>query len=433
MGVIIMKKASCISLLFIMIVFVLTTATSSFFASAENTSTEPKYYFEDFVNAGKDTGYSENHSVKEDDPHYGWRIGRFRIDGYTRHIDNDGTPVFLKTVGDTVKLWFELEQDITKLNNNESLTVNNDKNGFDEYFGVEKTDFGRGTLIIRKTDYQNHTETYPPYVDYLAGVSVGAATEIQLCEEGDYEVALDYEIRKDNFDIFGWNPFPSYYNYRIYFKFSVRNGNCMVYPFDIATKAELTNGSITSNGFYLDLANSRNLSIDIKKEIRLNGAEGLTEDTRFNKPAKDHEEFTEEGIYTITAKNEYTGQTTTKIIYVGTDSILKAYAATGGTKSIDEIERLVANGATIADDGTIVLKNGEKVPRANESESEQIGDYSAYSKDNDTETIDNNHRSHSKKALTAIIVIVIILVIIPYFCRKSNNKSHDETNGENTK
>ena len=42
----------------------------------------------------------------------------------------------------------------------------------------------------------------------------------EACEEGDYEVALNYEVRKDNVDIFGWNPFPSYYNYRIFFRFS---------------------------------------------------------------------------------------------------------------------------------------------------------------------------------------------------------------------
>ena len=93
--------------------------------------------------------------------------------------------------------------------------------------------------------------------------------EVKLCEEGDYEVALDYELRKNNLDLFGWNPFPSYNDYRIFFRFSVRNGNCMVYPFDVVTGAELTNSSITENGFYLDLAKSRYLNIDIKKERKL--------------------------------------------------------------------------------------------------------------------------------------------------------------------
>lgn len=164
-------------------------------------------------------------------------------------------------------------------------------------------------------------------------------------------------------NIFGWNPLPTYNDYRIFFRFSVRNGNCMVYPFDVATGAELTNSSITENGFYLDLARSRYLNIDIKKEIRRTGAEGLTEDTRFNKPAKDGEVYTDEGIYTITVSNLYTNQTTTKIIYVGTDSVLKAHVVTG--LSIGDIESQLAVGASIADDGTLIPAPDETRRRSN--------------------------------------------------------------------
>ena len=105
------------------------------------------------------------------------------------------------------------------------------------------------------------------YKDYLAAKArQKAAVEVNLCEEGDYEVALDYEVRKNRIDVFGWNPLPSDNDYRIFFRFSVRNGNCMVYPFDVDTGEELTNSAITENGFYLDLAKSRYLNIDIKKE-----------------------------------------------------------------------------------------------------------------------------------------------------------------------
>lgn len=106
--------------------------------------------------------------------------------------------------------------------------------------------------------------------------------------------------------------------------------------FDVVTGAELTNSSITENGFYLDLAKSRYLNIDIKKEACKEGAEGLTEDVRFNKPAKDGEQYTDEGIYTITVSNVYTNQTTTKVIYVGTDDVLKAHVTTG--LSIADVE-----------------------------------------------------------------------------------------------
>lgn len=72
------------------------------------------------------------------------------------------------------------------------------------------------------------------------------------------------------------------------------------------------------------------------KEVRKEGAEGLTEDVRFNKPAKDGEQYTDEGIYTITVSNVYTNQTTTKVIYVGTDDVLKARVTTG--LSITDVE-----------------------------------------------------------------------------------------------
>ena len=144
----------------------------------------------------------------------------------------------------------------------------------------------------------------------------------------------------------------NYTNYRISFRFSVRNGNCMVYPFDVKTKEELTNTSITPNGFYLDLAKSRYLDINIKKEVLKEGAEGLSEDVRFNAPAKDGNKDTSEGIYTISVKNKYTDQQTEKKIYVGDDNLLKAYMTTG--LSIREIQNQVKNGAEINDDGTIV-------------------------------------------------------------------------------
>ena len=109
----------------------------------------------------------------------------------------------------------------------------------------------------------------------------------------------------------------------------------MVYPFDVVTGAELTNTSVTENGFYLDLARSRYLDPYVKKETLSEGANGLVADTRFNRPARDGESYTDEGIYTITATNQYTNQTTQKIIYVGTNDILSNYVSSG--MSVDEI------------------------------------------------------------------------------------------------
>jgi len=323
-------------------------------AFAEEAKTERYTWGKEYlVNAGKDNGYSEENALDKDDPHWDWNLGEFYVEGYTRQTKgDDGTILFLKNVGDTVTLWFSLEQDINCLNGNEKLTISEDKDGWDKALGVDQQNFGRGMLIVKHTDYQNKT-TVSTYHDFLAAnATTTADTTVDVFEEGDYEIALDYEVKKAPLDIFGWKPFPSYYNYRVTFKFSVRNGNCMVFPFDVKTRAELTNESVTENGFYLDLAKSRYLDIDIKKENLKDGADGLVEDVRFNKPAKDGNEYTDEGIYTITVSNRYTNRETTKVIYVGTNDILKAYVVTG--LSIREIEDQLAAGATIAADGTII-------------------------------------------------------------------------------
>lgn len=146
---------------------------------------------------------------------------------------------------------------------------------------------------------------------------------------------------------------PEYANYKIDFYFEVRNGNCMVFPFDLATGSELANEAYAPNGFYLDLAKSRYLDINVKKEVLTEGANGLVEDTRFNKPAKDGDEYTEEGIYTITASNPSTGQETIKKIYVGNNPVLKCYAVTG--LSIETIGARLAEGDIIDDDGVLVV------------------------------------------------------------------------------
>lgn len=291
-------------------------------------------------------GYFGEELIDKDDAHYGWELGNFFVSGYTDKVANaDENVVFLKNVGDKVTLWFKLNQNINGLNGKENLSITADTEGYDQYFETPKMDFGRGVLIIRYTDYNNVKSEPTIYTNYLeANVSVGADTKVQLFEEGDYEVALDYEITSDELiDKIG--------HYRIFFKFSVRNGNCMFYPFDVQTGSELTDGSMTENGFRLDLAKSRYLKINLKREMPKDSADGLVEDTRFNGPARDGDEYTDEGIYTITANNEYTGESTTKKIYVGTNSILWAHMVTG--KPISEITSLVADGATILDDGTI--------------------------------------------------------------------------------
>ena len=293
-----------------------------------NLGIQVHYFSKEPVNAGTDNGYSKTNIIGKGDKHYNWSMGEFFMSGFTevknRTSDN---PVFLKTVDDAVTLWFDLKQDVDALNGNKSLSIARDTNGYDQYFGTpEDKDFGRGMLIVRMTDYQNKKHDSQFYKDYLVATGVtGANTNVIFHEEGDYEVALDYEIV--NSDIRSITN--KYDNYRIYFKFSVRNGNCMIFPRDAKTNAELQNSSIAENGFYLDLAKSRYLNINVTRTEIVSSYSGVSEDIRFSKPASDGDKYTSPGIYTIKVSNEYTGESITKTIFVGSKELLDEYVANG--------------------------------------------------------------------------------------------------------
>ena len=356
-------------------------------------------------------GYSGSSEIEKKDIHYNWDIGQFFVGGFTDKVkEPDGNVVFLKNVGDKVTLWFNLKQNINELNGDKDLKITDDTEGYDQYFETERTDFGKGTLIIRYTDYNNNSSEPQVYKNYLeANTSVGADTKVQLFEEGDYEVALDYEVTSDQFiDKVG--------HYRIFFTFSVRNGNCMVYPLDVSTGSELTNSSMTENGFMLDLAKSRYLQINVKREVLTDSADGLVEDTRSNAPARDGEKYTEEGIYTITATNQYTNQKTTKKIYVGTNNLMKAVMTSG--LSIEEINKLISEGATIDDEGTLTL--------AEESEVVDSSDRTISSSEN-TEKATN--KAFDFKYLIAVVgalLVVSLIVGVKHKKKKSIAEEVDE-------
>lgn len=335
--------------------------------SNSNGSKDNKYYYDKVVNTGLDNGYSESNSIKEGDPHFGWKLGRFVVSGFTSRAGDD-VPVFLKNSGDQVELSFQLNQNIDSLNGDDKRKISGDGNGYDEYFGIPKTDFGHGTLITKHTDYQNASTEPTVSTEYLSSIEVGANTHIDMYEEGDYEVALDYEIESP-----GLLPFrPAYNNYRIFFKFKVRNSNTMMFLFDTATNNELFNGSVTSSGFRIDMAGSHYLDVSVKREVLDSTGDGLTEDVRFNKTATDGAVFEDEGIYTVTVKNPNTGEeATTKRIYVGTNDAMKASVANNMT--LAEAQRQIAEGATVADDGTLKRASKKTDTAANESSGENGG------------------------------------------------------------
>lgn len=305
-------------------------------------------------------GYSGEKEINNKDPHFGWDIGQFFMGGYTDcEKDSDGAMLFLKNNGDKLSLWFELQQDINKCYENSAIKVIKDNEGSDTYFGVpgganETLDFGRGALIIRKTNPDGTIDKPQIFTNYLeASASVDSVTKVDLLEEGDYEVALDYAMKFDKTKILGRSILPETAKYRIFFKLKVRNGNSMVFLMDTMTGSEISSGSVTENGFRIDFANSQYLKVNVKRDVLKEGYNGPIWDTRFNSSASDGDIFTDEGVYTITVTNQYNGAITEKQVYVGSDSILKAYMVTG--LDISDIRERMALGATIDKNGNITL------------------------------------------------------------------------------
>ena len=331
----------------------------------DKSSNSQIYYFGDAVACGKDNGYIPSSTIKSKDPHYGWELGKFYVSGYTgkyvgtQNSYNKMLTTFTKNVGDTVEFGFRLDQNINKLNGKSGLSISEDRKLVQDCWIQEpyfKADFKKGLLMIVHTDYLGNKKIVK-YVDFLNGKKQGANTTVELFEEGDYRVILCYEIYLKtglNFITDLINPDGSYYNYRMEECFSIRNGNCMVYPFEVDTDRELTNECLTKRGFRIDLANSRYLNVTVKKEILNDSGDDLVLDTRFNKDVADGTVFTEEGKYTITVYNPTTGAKTEKVIYVGKNKLMKANAVTG--KSISEINALIEDGYRITNKGELKPK-----------------------------------------------------------------------------
>ena len=402
----------------------------------------------------KSEGYQGAAAMDNDDPHFGWEIGQFFVGGFTDYEDDtEGNPIFLKNNGDRLSLWFELQQDINKCYGNSSIKVIADTQGSDAHFEVpggvnETTDFGRGALIVRKTNPDGTKGTPQIYTNYLeASASTDAVTKVDLLEEGDYEVALDYAVKFDKTHILGKSILPETAKYKIFFEFSVRNGNSMIFLFDTDNGSELSSGSFTENGFRIDYANSQYLRVNVKREVLKDGFDGLTEDTRFNSVATDGDVFTDEGVYTITVTNRDLENVdpTVKRVYVGTDNILKAYMV--NNMSISEIKEMLALGATITDEGiiippepepeTVVETEAEVQESADEAETsmevataesdeETAPDNSAQDKsltENDRTESAVEERAQEKSSAPIIpISIVAVVIVAGVFFLKSRKK-----------
>ncbi len=271
------------------------------------------------VNAGN-KGYSEDKEITGNDPHFGWSLGRFMMSGFTEVSESEGMPIFVKTVGDNLTLWFDLDQDIDKLNGNKNLKIAKDTDGYDQRLNIQKVNMGRGALFLKHIDHRNSDSAPITYLDYLSAKESGVAnTRVEIKEEGTYEVVLDYEI--DDADL--THLLSKINNYRIAFRFVVKNGSAMFYIFDTGSGDELEDYSRTADGFKIDLANSHSLKVNVIRYALNQAANGL--DVRSSGPASDGDTFDRTGYYEISVTNTETKMVNTKHIFVGSKGDLAEF------------------------------------------------------------------------------------------------------------
>ena len=347
--------------------------------------------------ADKYEGYSQPVPIKDDgDPHYGWEIGEFFVGGYT---EMKGTNTFIKETGDRVSLWFNLKQDINNCNNKDGIYVVSDENGYDQELETERTYFGKGALIIKKTNSDGTKEKPVIYTNFLeASASPDADIKVSLFEEGDYQVTLDYELKYDKTKIplVDFSVFPEKARYKISFSFSIRNGNTIVFFKDVGNNdSELTTGSCTENEIKVDYAKSKYLKVYYERST-LNGN---VFDVRKNTVVSDGDVFKDEGVYKFTITNETTGQTTEKILCIGNEELLQKYY------------QFLANGY-VNDDNNTPEEAPVNIPEKSESDTTkpQVTNINIY---------------------ITIIPIVIVLASIGFFVKNRNKKIIEKGNKEN--
>lgn len=199
----------------IMIVFSMLFSFGLPFCSFASDITDT-YYIGKAVNSGDGDGYSKVNLINTEDVHYGWDIGKFYIGGFSDIKSEGGHPAFISSGG--VTLNFTLEENIDKLNGQENLSIAEDKKGHHKDFGINETNFGRGTLIVKYTDPQEKVSIPILHTDYLTTIKMNENSKVAYLDEGKYEVSFNYRV-KDASNLLGL--FPSYNDYSINFQFYV--------------------------------------------------------------------------------------------------------------------------------------------------------------------------------------------------------------------
>ena len=400
-----------------------------------------------------DSGFSTTITLGKNDPHFGWNLGGFYAGGYTTVKMDGDTPVLLKNVGDEISVWFELADglNIDKLNGKSGVIINSQSKASDNYFGLKNTDFGKGMFIIRKTDADNKKEEPVKHRDFIASmVSVNSDKPIYTYEEGDYEAVLDYQIKQpEGKNVLGKEQY-GYFDYQIKFEFKVRNGDCNGFLFEVDSsgnrKGEILNNAHVSDGFMIDLAKSRYLNVEIKRDILTKNGDFYSRDTRSNQVSESGKIYKEPGIYTITVKNDYVENPTVKVVYVGDDPLLKAFVDAGysvekmvdtnlSKVDVDEMGRLISvETKKVIEETTKAPEVVETKPDENVTEAESKADETVKKNQATKSTKDKKSTNIVGKVILVIVVVLVVGIGLFTFAGiKSASKKGAGHDGENDK
>lgn len=323
------QKATLLAFLSAVILFlsslILLPIKATTFAQAETTVIETNgnsYSFSKLLSCSDRCGYTNPQSLSVGDPLVGVNVAEIRLENFSATTVKEGKLYFLKTTPDIPVLSIVPLTDFNNLGGT-GTWINEDGDTRIPDFGFIG-EIGYGWLGITHKDYQGKIQTLC-VSNVLRKTKDGISfTPAWFGEEGSYRIALCFEVKRQigcekKWD---WWPFKYHYdpiysftNYKIDAQFEIRNANAQVFAFD-SKGNELLSGAV-SNQFTLDFANSRYLQINIKREIAVNSNELMeSSDVRFNSVGVDKRTYDTPGVWTITVRNEVTGDSTTRRILV---------------------------------------------------------------------------------------------------------------------
>ncbi len=267
------------------------------------------------------SGYSNPKTLSVGDPLVGVNVAEIKLSNFSSTTVKDGERCFLKTVPDVPVLSIDLKTDLKNIGNTGSwLNFDGDSRVPSlSYVG----EIGEGLLIIKYKDYKGKTTIYPVANVFKKLQNGGSFTPAFFGQEGSYQISLLFETSRVVSETRVWDfwPFKYHYqknygfnNYRIDAQFEIRNANAQVFAFD-SKGNELLSGAVCQQ-FTLDFANSRYLQIIIKREIAVSNELMESSDVRFNSVGVDKRTYDTPGVWTITARNEITGESTIRRILV---------------------------------------------------------------------------------------------------------------------